>query len=189
MISSREVAGLGQGWGRKMADIKPEFHYDGLRNLLLPQYPHLSMGHLIREDEKQALAAVKAFIDKDIVLVYHESNNQYREQYHDNYVNCTFVSGILNGVERGILNLKTAKVNINDLLDLIPLDTLKDKDRPLKLFSFHSINPHKVSNIYEIIHTDPVNAFVSRESGNDPLYLFSVKQLYSGLQFNNIHHD
>jgi hypothetical protein len=173
----------------KMADIEPEFQYDGLRKLLLPKYPHLSMGHLIREDKEQTLTALKAFIDKDVVLVYYESDNKYRERYHDNYVNCTFVNGRLNDVDKMMLNINATDVYINDVLDLIPVDTLRDRKSQLKLFDFHSINPFKVSDMYHIINTDPVNAFMSRESGNDPLYLSSVKELYLGLQFNNIHHD
>lgn len=173
-----------------MSTYKPEFEYDGLRRLLLPKYLHLSMGYIGREDRQQALKAVESFVDKHVVLIYRESENKFRGEPRDNYVNCTFIEGRLRDLKSEALILSDANIRIDDLMDLIPLDTLGtdtnvDPTR-LRMFNFNSIDPHKVADIYNIVHTDPVNAFLSRLSGDDPLYLSSAEKLHPGMQFNSI---
>jgi hypothetical protein len=158
---------------------------------LLPKYLHLTMGRLGREDEKQVQTAMNAFLGKDVIVVYHESNTKYRDRYHDNYVNCTFAQGNIVSIDSKTISLKNSKsVDISDILDLIPENTLQDNqnnDSELKLFVFHSINPHVAADIYNVIHKDPVNAFTSlNKKETEHLVLSSVRKLYPGTQFNDV---
>ena len=172
------------------------YKYNGIRNLILPEHPHLTVGVLADEtDEESRLRNVmKAFLDKDVIVVFREPENQYRERIHDNYVNCSFARGRLSLLAPKIVlqnSSSVTKVNLNDLLDLIPIKNLDSvAEDGLKLFTFYSIDTNKPVDEYNIMSTDPVRAFVSRNDfKTNPLYLFRIQELYSGIQFNTMRND
>jgi len=175
---------------------QPEYKYNGLRNLLLPQYPlptHRKLCSVLGNDK--FIHAIKSFSDNQILIIYHEPNNKYRDKYTDEYVNCTFHTGYLEDIaDEGIImktgngNEKGSRIPLNTLLDVIPAANLKeDGSRELKLFSFNSIDPKKPADMYNIIGYDPARAFMDAHVKSwQPLYLSSIEKLHDGMQFNKV---
>jgi hypothetical protein len=153
------------------------------------------MGSITRESEDMAIKAMKVFLNNDVIMVYREPDNKYRDIVHDDYTNCTFARGRLLLPKPRLVVLQNpssmTRIDLDDLLDLIPTDNLKDiKDADLKLFTFYSTDTNKPSDEYNILSTDPVRAFASRnDMKTNPLYLSHIQKPYAGLQFNTMRNE
>jgi hypothetical protein len=173
------------------------YKYNGIRKLLLPDRSLITRGSLTSEDEDRARNAIKLFFDIDIIAVYSEPDNRYRDPIQDDYTNCTFAKGRVSQMTADYVYLKNSspknpiRISINDLVDIIPSANIKDKSKKkLTWFTFYSIDPTKPVDTYEIMDIDPVRAFMAREIGReDSLYLSRIQNLYAGMQFNTMRNN
>jgi hypothetical protein len=150
----------------------------------------------------QAVNAVHAVKEKHLLIIYrpHDAEN-YNVFFPENYKGCVFLSGKYSKIDQsglsltinGIENAKdiskdknTLIIPLDEIIDIIPKDNVGHSDAKLRLFNFYSLDYGKKGHhIYDIIHTDPVNAYLeAKYSSNLPLRLSSIRDLYAGMQFN-----
>lgn len=147
-----------------------DFHYDGLRKLLMPG-SEITDGSLManlaktQKERHQLFAQLQDFIGKSVFVIYKDGNDSIK----NNYQNCNLGAGFLkqvtfdsNDMEFGGKDQKGGlPVSLYHVLDIIYVSNLKKQiaeQNNTQLLMFHFYN-HK-SHDY-IVHTDLASAVLS----------------------------
>jgi hypothetical protein len=135
---------------------------------------------------------------EELLIVYKDWTDKNITYYSDCNVGCNFIQGKVISIKKDILRLEdlTDGYKLHELYTGILSDCLlfnaehcniiKNKALDeLKVFTFHSLDhPKSSQNIYNIVASNDLCAFLNRENDANPLRLTAIQDLHSGMQFN-----
>jgi hypothetical protein len=132
---------------------------------------------------------IDSLTDRSAVVLYADPSR--RSEVEENYKNCCFQRGALCGITGDNLNLRASRhdINLNNILDIIPLDNLRPKRRDLlkppmavEWFSFGFCNKDNSKSMH-VAHTDPVFAYLAVPN-DEPAYLSSIQKIFPGMHLS-----
>jgi hypothetical protein len=177
--------------------LMSEAKYFGVKGILLPVNNRYE-GRLLSQCEGKAndesiLHAISTFEGRPMVGIYRLPNNFVPEHvFKEDFESYYFVGGYLTTnfdpkkMEDKQVFFDKTPVNLGRMVDIVSQDHLKVKNLnalELKMFTFMISDDQ--TDLYRIIHVDPILAYLDAEKNdNAPLKLESTQSLYAGMQFN-----